>query len=55
MLKGYKTYITAGVAVLGAIAAYLVGDVGLADTAQIVLTAILGATIRSGVSTEANK
>jgi hypothetical protein len=55
MLKGYKTYITAGVAVIGAIAAYLVGDVSLADTAQIVLTAVLGATIRQGVKTDAGK
>ena len=55
MLKGYKTYITATVAVIGAVAAYLVGDVNFADTAQIVLTAILGATVRAGVTTEANK
>lgn len=52
MLKGYKTYITAAVAVVGAVAAYLVGDVALADAAQLVLTAILGATIRNGITTE---
>jgi hypothetical protein len=55
MLKGYKTYITAGIAVIGAIGAYLVGDVGLADTAQIVVTALLGAFIRHGVTTEVTK
>lgn len=55
MLKGYKTYIMAGVAVIGAVAAYLVGDLSIADTAQTVLTAILGATIRHGITTEANK
>lgn len=55
MLKGYKTYITAGVAVISAVAAYLVGDVGIADTAQIILTAVLGATIRAGVTTEVKK
>lgn len=55
MLKGYKTYVTAGVAVIAAVAAYLVGDVGLADTIQIVVTAVLGATIRSGVTSEAKK
>lgn len=49
MLKGYKTYITAAVAVIGAIAAYLVGDIAVADAAQLILTAILGATVRHGI------
>ena len=49
MFKGQKTYITAGIAIISAIAAYLVGDASVADTAQIVLTAVLGATIRHGV------
>jgi hypothetical protein len=49
MFKGYKTYIVAGVAVISAIAAYLVGDADIADTAQLVLTAILGATVRNGI------
>lgn len=52
MLKGYKTYITAFVAVVGAVAAYLVGDVSLVDAGQLVLTAVLGAAIRSGITTE---
>lgn len=50
MLKGYKTYITAGVAVIGAVAAYLVGDASLADTAQLVVTSLLAVFIRSGVT-----
>lgn len=49
MLKGYKTYVTAAVTVIGAVAAYLVGDVGLADTIQLVVTAVLGATIRNAI------
>lgn len=49
MLKGYRTYITAAVAVVGAIAAYLVGDATVMDTAQLVVTALLGAFVRSGV------
>ncbi|MCC7304777.1 MAG: hypothetical protein IT558_00800 [Alphaproteobacteria bacterium] len=53
MLKGYKTYILAGVAVIGAVASFLVGDVSFADAAQLVVTALLGATIRHGVATEA--
>lgn len=52
MLKGYKTYITAAVAAIGAIAAYLVEDMSLADAAQIVVTSILGAFIRQGVKTD---
>jgi len=50
MFSGYKTYITAGLAVIGAIAAYLTGDATLADTAQLVVTALLAAFVRSGVA-----
>jgi len=48
-LSGYKTYIVAALTVLGAVASYLIGDVALADAAQLVVTAVLGATIRAGV------
>lgn len=54
MLQGYKTYITGAVAIFGAIGAYLVGDVSLVDTAQIVVTALLGMFIRAGVTTDTN-
>lgn len=53
MLSGYKTYITAGLAVLAAIAGYLTGDATLAEAIQLSVTAVLGATIRSGVSSTA--
>lgn len=53
MFAGYKTYITAGVAVIGAVAAYLTGEASLMDTANLVFTALIGAFIRSGV--ESNK
>jgi precorrin-4 methylase len=49
MLSGYKTYIVAGVTVVGAVAAYLVGDATLPDTIQLVITAVLGATLRNGI------
>ena len=49
MLKGYKTYIVAAVAVIGAIASYLVGDLAMADAAQLALTAVLGATVRNAI------
>jgi len=50
MFAGYKTYIVAAVAVLSAVATYFVGDASLADTAQLVLTAVLGATLRAGIN-----
>lgn len=49
MLKGYKTYIVAGLAVLGAVAGYLVGDLALTDAAKIAVDALLGATIRNAI------
>lgn len=49
MLKGYKTYITGGLAVLGAVAGYLTGDLALADAVQIGVTAVLGMTVRNAI------
>lgn len=49
MFAGYKTYITAGVAVISAVAAYLVGDATLMQSAQLVFTALLGAFVRNGI------
>ena len=51
MLSGYKTYILAAVTGLGAIAHYLVGDANLAATIQLVVTALMGATLRGGIAT----
>lgn len=53
MLSGYKTYIVGTVAIIGALGAYLSGDVTLPDTMQTILTAILGMTLRSGVASAA--
>ena len=50
MLAGYKTYITAGLAVLGAIGAYLTGEMELAAAAQLAVNALLAAFIRSGIA-----
>ena len=50
MLQGYKTYITAAVAIIGAVAGYLTGDLQLAAAVQLAVTAILGATLRSGIA-----
>ncbi len=52
MLIGYKTYILAGVSIIGAAASYLVGDLPLADAVQLAVTAGLGATLRGGISSK---
>lgn len=49
-LKGYKTYVTAIVAIIGAVSLYLTGDANLADTLQTVVNATLAATLRHGVA-----
>ena len=48
-LKGKKTYITAILAVLGAVGAYLTGDLALTETIQVVIPAIMAATVRNGI------
>ena len=50
MLKHKKTYITAVVAIVTAVGAYLSGDLALADTIQLVVTAVLGITLRAGIA-----
>lgn len=50
MFKGYKTYITAAVAVITAIAAYLSGDATVAQTSQLVFSALFAAFIRNSIS-----
>jgi hypothetical protein len=54
-LSGKKTYIVAITTILSAIGSYLVGDASLATTIQFVVTAVLGMTIRSGITTEVKK
>lgn len=49
MLAGYKTYITAGVAAVSAVAAYLTGDATAMEAAQLVFTALIGAFVRNGI------
>lgn len=55
MLSGYKTYILAGLTGIGAVAHYLVGDADLGSTIQLIVTALMGATLRSGITTAASK
>jgi hypothetical protein len=55
MLSGYKTYILAGVTVLGALASYLVGDMTIQQAIAIVVPALSGAFVRHGIATTAAK
>lgn len=48
MLKGYKTYIVAVVAIVGAIGAALTGDMSYADAAQVIVTGLIGAFLKVG-------
>lgn len=55
MLAGYKTYIVAVIAAITALGAWLAGDITIGAAGQAILTSLLGATIRSGITTETNK
>jgi len=50
MLKGYKTYITAAIAVITAVAAYLTGEATVVQTSQLVFSALFAAFIRNGIA-----
>ena len=50
MLKGKKTYLVAALAGFGAVVGYLTGDLTIQAAAQVVLTAVLGATLRDGIA-----
>ena len=49
MFAGKKTYITAALAVIAAIGAYLTGDATVAQTGQLIVSALLAAFIRDGI------
>lgn len=49
-LSGYKTYIVAGLAILGAVAGYFDGDIGKVAAGQAILTAVLALTLRNGIA-----
>lgn len=50
MLRGYKTYILAGVTCVGAAASYLVGDISLVQALNLAIPALTGAFVRSGIN-----
>lgn len=49
MLKGYKTYIMAGMGALSAVVAYLVGDLSLTDAIQGVIASGAIAALRDAI------
>lgn len=49
MFAGKKTYITAALAVIAALGAYLTGEATVAQTGQLVFSALLAAFIRDGI------
>jgi VIT1/CCC1 family predicted Fe2+/Mn2+ transporter len=49
-LKGKKTYVTAALAVIGAVAAYSTGDATAMQAIQMGFTALLAACLRHGMS-----
>jgi len=63
VLSGYKTYIVSALTVVTAVAAYLVGEpvpgteevLTLPQLVQLVATAVLASTIRSGVKNDTKK
>ena len=55
MLKGKKTYITAITAIIGALSAYLTGEVEAAEAIQLGVTELLALFIRSGIKDQAKE
>lgn len=50
--EGKKTYTTAIVTILSALLAYFGGELTMFETLQLVIPAVLGASIRHGLKTE---
>ena len=49
MLKGYRTYIMAGLGIVSAVASYLVGDVDLLTAANAAFSSAAFAFLRSSI------
>lgn len=54
LLSGYKTYIAGGLTILGTAAAWLTGtfDGTIGEAVNIIITAVLGVTIRAGIKSD---
>lgn len=51
-LQGAKTYLVALGVVITAVVAFLNGEADFFQTAQLAVTAIIGATLRAGISSK---
>lgn len=49
-LSGYKTYVLAAIAVIGAVAGWAVGDLTTAQALEMIWSGGVAATIRSAIS-----
>ena len=49
-LSGKKTYLVALVTIIGGVITWVSGSINTADLIQLIVTAILGCTVRAGVS-----
>ncbi len=52
-LKGYKTYVAAALAIAGAASGAADGDITWIQAIQLIVPAVLGMTLRHGISTHA--
>lgn len=53
MLKGKRTYLVGTLALLGALAAWLSGEMSAADALQVSLEGLIGMTLRAGITNTA--
>lgn len=51
MMDGYKTYLTSGATIAGAVFALWAGHIDVTAATEFVVTAVLAATIRRGIKT----
>jgi len=51
-LAGRKTYVAGALSLIGTAAAYLTGDLTLADALQTAIPTLLAMTVRHGIATD---
>ena len=51
-LKGKKTYIVGALGIIGAVASFLIGDANAIEAGQMIITAVLGMTVRNAIGSE---
>ena len=51
-LRGKKTFVTGGLSILGALAAYFTGEATVIDAVNIIVPSVLSMTVRHGIATQ---